>query len=74
LVDLARYLGLDTETFADDLDHPDTQAELAGQIALTQAYGVKGFPTLLLETSDNRTFIDINPNDSQGILNQMGAG
>jgi putative protein-disulfide isomerase len=74
LIDLARELGIDAETFAHDLDHPDTQAELERQIALTQAYGVKGFPTLLLETSDNRTFIDINPNDPQYILNQMGVG
>jgi putative protein-disulfide isomerase len=71
LIDLARELGIDAESFAHDLDHPDTQTELERQIALTQAYGVKGFPTLLLETSDNRTFIDINPNDPQSILAQL---
>ncbi len=71
LVELAKTLGLDTERFSFDLDHPDTQVELDRQIAFARARGVKGFPTLLLETSDNQTFIGINPNDPQGILAQI---
>ena len=74
LIGLAQYLGLDVEQFAHDLDHPNTQAELDRQIAFTRACGVKGFPTLLLETADSRKFIDINSNDPQYILNQMGPG
>ena len=53
---------------ARDLDHPDTQAELDQQIALTKTHEVKGFPSLMLETSWGRHFIDINPNDPEGIL------
>jgi putative protein-disulfide isomerase len=71
LVELAKTLGLDTERFSFDLDHPDTQVELDRQIAFARARRVKGFPTLLLETSDNQTFIGINPNDPQGILAQI---
>ena len=74
LIGLAQDLGLDVEQFAHDLDHPNTQAELDRQIAFTRACGVKGFPTHLLETADSRKFIDINPNDPQYILNQMGPG
>jgi protein-disulfide isomerase-like protein with CxxC motif len=70
-VELAKTLGLDTERFSFDLDHPDTQVELDRQIAFARARRVKGFPTLLLETSDNQTFIGINPNDPQGILAQI---
>jgi hypothetical protein len=62
---------LDADRFARDLDHPDTQAELEQQIALTRAYGEKGVPTLMLETSQGRQFIDINPNDPTGILTMI---
>ncbi len=71
LVELAKTLGLNTERFSFELDHPDTQAELDRQIAFARALGVKGFPTLLLETPDKQTFIDIDPNDPQGILAQI---
>lgn len=74
LIELAQDQGLDVEQFAHDLDDPDTRAELDRQIAFTRASGVKGFPTLILETPDSRKFIDINPNDPQYILNQMGVG
>ena len=85
LIELAQAMRLNTEQFARNLDHPETQAELDRQIALTKAYEVRGFPTLVLETSEGRQFIDINPNDPEGILatiqsasirpfqNQLGA-
>jgi putative protein-disulfide isomerase len=68
LIQLARDLHLDADRFARDLDHPNTQAELERQITVTKAYGVKGFPTLMLETAQGRQFIDINPNNPEGIL------
>jgi putative protein-disulfide isomerase len=68
LIQLARDIHLDADRFARDLDHPNTQVELERQIAVTKAYGVKGFPTLMLETAQGRQFIDINPNDPEGIL------
>ena len=71
LVDVANALGLDAEQFAYALDHPATQTELDRQIALTHAYGVQGFPALLLESGHRRRFIDIHPNDPQAILAQI---
>lgn len=71
LIDLATALDLDVEKFAHDLDHPDIQAELDRQIAFTRACGVKGFPTLMLETPKGRQFIDINPNDPERILSDI---
>jgi Predicted protein-disulfide isomerase len=68
LIELAQAMDIDVEQFARDLDHPDTQAELDQQIALTKTHEVKGFPSLMLETSWGRHFIDINPNDPEGIL------
>lgn len=68
LIESARDMHLDAERFARDLDHPATQAELDRQMALAKDCGVKGFPTLILETSQNRRVIDINPNDPEGIL------
>jgi putative protein-disulfide isomerase len=73
LIDLARNMELDTERFACDLDHPNTQAALDRQIAFTRACGVRGFPTLLLEWGESRRFIDINPNDPLAILAQIGS-
>ena len=74
LIELAQDLGLDVEQFAHDLDHPNTQAELDRQIAFTRGYGVKGFPTLIQQTPESRKYIDINPNDPDYILNQIGFG
>lgn len=68
LIQLARDMHLDADRFARDLDHPDTQTELERQITLAKTSGVKGFPTLMLETAQGRQFIDINPNNPDGIL------
>jgi putative protein-disulfide isomerase len=71
LIELAKALGLDAARFAQDLDHPATQAELERQIALTKDYGVTGFPTLVLESQAGRRCIDIHPNDPGAILAQI---
>ena len=68
LIEIAQAMEIDIEQFACDLDHPDTQAELDQQIALAKTFEVKGFPSLVLENSRGRQFIDINPNDSEVIL------
>jgi putative protein-disulfide isomerase len=71
LIALAKSIGLDLDRFARDLDGHDTQAELDRQLTFAKECGVKGFPTLLLESGDSRRFIDINLNDPLGILAQI---
>jgi len=71
LISLAAELGLDVERFDQALDHPTTQLELERQIAFTRKHGVKGFPTLLLETGGRWKAIEIDPNQPDAILGQL---
>ncbi|MGY6214237.1 DsbA family protein [Methylolobus aquaticus] len=71
LIALAGELGLDVQCFEHDLDHPDTQTELEQQIAFGRERGVRGFPTLLLETSGEWQAIEIDPNQPDFILAQL---
>lgn len=71
LVALAGEIGLDEAGFALVLDDPETQAELDRQILFSRELGVKGFPTLLLDKGTERRFITIDPNDPEGILQQL---
>ena len=60
----------------DPSDYPKHETRPVIEITWAQAHqacGVKGFPTLMLETPDSQKFIDINPNDPQYVLNQMGV-
>lgn len=49
LIDLAHTLGLNTETFATVLDHPETQQALDQHMTLAQQLQAQGFPALRLE-------------------------
>jgi putative protein-disulfide isomerase len=71
LITLAGELGLDVDCFERALDHPDTQAELEQQIAFGRERGVRGFPTLLLETAGAWQSIEIDPNRPDFILDQL---
>ena len=71
LIALAGELGLDTVRFGRRLDHPETQAELDRQIALTREQGVGGFPTLLLEKGGQWRPIRVDYHQSDAILRQL---
>ena len=71
LITLAGELGLDVDCFERALDHPDTQSELEQQIAFGREHGVRGFPTLLLETAGAWQTIEIDPNQPEVILAQL---
>ena len=71
LIALAGELGLDTVRFGRLLDHPETQAELDRQIALTRKQGVGGFPALLLEKGGQWWPIRVDYHQSDAILRQL---
>ncbi len=73
LIALAGELGLDTERFGLLLDHPEIQAELARQIAMTRERGVSGFPTLMLETDGQWRPIVVDYHQSDVILRQLST-
>lgn len=52
LIDLAHTLGLNTETFAAVLDHPDTQQALDQHMTLAQQLQAQGFPAIRLQVED----------------------
>ena len=73
LIALAGELGLDTERFGLLLDHPEIQAELARQIAMTRERGVSGFPTLMLETDGQWRPIVVDYHQSDVIIRQLST-
>jgi putative protein-disulfide isomerase len=74
LVDLAGSLGLDRKRFAEDLEAPDTIAELARQIAFARKMGVSGFPTLVFQNRGcGHRLLAIDYHDSEVMLEQIHA-
>lgn len=72
LLALSADLGLDIPRFAMELDHPETQRALDGQIQLARALGVQGFPTLLLEAGGGAFRpIAIDYNEPAAMLEQL---
>ena len=65
--ELAAKLGLDTERFASDLVSTDTEEELQAQLRLTSEFGVRGFPSLVLETTKGAYAIEIDYNNEKAM-------
>jgi len=66
LIDLARELGLNTETFSRDLH--SAQAQLLQEIAQARQMGVDSFPSLVLEHQGGYWQVPIDYNDSRPML------
>lgn len=71
LVQLAEELGLDTERFAQDLKSEETQQEFARQMTLARALPIDGFPSLVLETGDQRVRLQREYQDHRTLLTQI---
>lgn len=71
LVQLAEELGLDTERFAQDLESEETQQEFARQMTLARALPIDGFPSLVLETGDQRVRLQREYLDHRRLLTQI---
>ena len=62
--ELAVELGLDAERFASDLLATETEDNLQAQLRLTHEFGVRGFPSLVLETDKGVFAIEIDYNNA----------
>ena len=71
LVELAKEIGLDTARFAQQLNDPATQHELARQIAQGQALGAQGFPSLIYSNDTGNHFIRHDYLDPEVTLDQI---
>jgi putative protein-disulfide isomerase len=60
LVHLAEELGLDTDRFVEDLGDPQTHDTLLCQIGQARAWGVSGFPSLVMQKGNTRSRIPVD--------------
>jgi len=68
---LAEQLGLNAETFRNDIASSDTEAELQRQISFARASGVSGFPSLAVETNGQLVPINVDYKNYEVSLKQI---
>ena len=72
LIKLAIHLGLDAGQFQKDLNAAETQSQLMDEILFGRRLGVRGFPSLILQSGENLRVIRIDYTDAGIILRQIG--
>ncbi len=73
LIELAAEIGLDQQTFSDDLASNETQQSLLEEISLSRSLGVNGFPSLVLECNGRYELIHTNYTKSDPMLSQINT-
>jgi putative protein-disulfide isomerase len=74
LIDIAESLGLDKETFSDDLNSAETQQQLEEEMTFARQIGAQGFPSMMLEVEGRYEYLPLDYNDSSKtleLLNQI---
>jgi len=71
LVALAEQIGLDKNQFFQQLNDPDVQQQLVGEISLAKALGAQGFPSLLLLHNGEITRLNLDYNDAKVMIDQV---
>lgn len=71
LIYLAGKLELDTKQFSNDLSSTETQNKLMSEIQIGKELGVRGFPSIIYETKNNRKLLQFDYNSPDVILNQL---
>ncbi|MFT5224362.1 MAG: putative protein-disulfide isomerase [Polaribacter sp.] len=73
LIELAAEIGLDQQTFSDDLTSNETQQSLQKEIDLSRSLGVNGFPSLVVERNGRYELIHTNYTNAGPMLSQIEA-
>ena len=71
LVALAVEIGLDPNTFCDDLASDKIQQILLQEISLVRSLGVNGFPSLVIERNGHTEMIHTNYTNADSMLSQI---
>ena len=71
LIECAQEIGLDRQAFADALNSVSTQQQLLAEIKLARSMGVSSFPSLVLETSNEKRVLEYDYNDPSVLLSQL---
>ena len=71
LIECARDIGLDSLAFADALNSVSTQQQLLAEIKFARSMGVRSFPSLVLETSNEKRVLSYDYNDPSVLLSQL---
>ena len=66
LVKLADSLGLDTDSFSQDLNAIETQQQLEKEIMQAQRIGAQGFPSMILESEGQYHSVPLDYNSANG--------
>jgi len=71
LIDIAASIGLDRESFIDDIGSADCEEQLQKEIQQCRDLDVFSFPSLVLKQGKSNTLLDIDYNDKKVILDQI---
>ena len=71
LIELADEIGLDAESFAEDLADETTQQELIEEISRSRAIGIDSFPSLAVVGDNGIRHIGLDYNNPQAMLTQI---
>ncbi|MEE9327238.1 MAG: DsbA family protein [Cocleimonas sp.] len=64
LISLAESLGLDSQTFSDDLNAAETQNKLESEMTFARKIGAQGFPSMVLEKKSHYQTIPLDYNNA----------
>ena len=73
LINCAKELDLNIETFTDDISSTETQNELQNEICLSRELGTQGFPSLILNHNNQNYYIEIHYTNAVSMLNNINS-
>ena len=71
LIQCAKDIGLNMDSFTHDLSSNETAATLNEEIELSRKLGIQGFPSLLLKHNEKDYFIELDYNCADSMLNDI---
>lgn len=68
LIDIAESLGLDKNSFTNDLDSQETQHSLLKETEFSRSIGAQGFPSMILDKNGHYFAVPLDYNDPAGAI------
>lgn len=73
LIQLAKFLGLDEEQFAIDLNSSETQQQLEAEMLMGRKLGAQGFPSMILVKDGKAQYLPLDYNNAETALNMINS-
>jgi len=71
LISIAQNINLNTDVFIQDLNSQETRQALMQEIQFAQTLGARGFPSLVFETNEKLTSLNLDYINASNVLHQL---